>query len=68
MAVTVLIESGIVLKPEGLPLVVALHYRGSCTQRGKQPWSFLAGRSHDGNERVRILSDVVWPLPGHLTV
>ena len=60
MAVTVLIESGIVLKPERLPLVAALQRRGSCGQRGKQRWSFLAGRSHDDNERVRILSDAVW--------
>ena len=35
MAVTVLIESGIVLKPERLPLVVALQCLGWCGQRGK---------------------------------
>ena len=64
MAVTVLIESRIVLKPERLPLVVALQNRGLCSQREKHPWSFLAGRSHDDNERVRTLSDAVWPLPG----
>jgi len=68
MAVTVLIESEIVLKPERLPLVVALEHRGLCSQRGKHPLSFLAGHSHDDNERVRTLSDVVWPLPRHLTV
>lgn len=68
MAVTVLIESGMLLKPERVPLVVGLQYRCSYSQRGKQPWPFLAGRSHDDNERVRILSDAVWPWPGHLTV
>jgi len=63
MAVTVSIGSGLVLKPERLPLVVALQYRGLCSQRGKHPWSFLAGRSHDDTERVRTLSGAVWPLP-----
>jgi hypothetical protein len=63
MAVTVLIESGIALKPERWPLVVALQYRGPYSQRGKQPWPFLAGRSHDDSERFRILSDAVWSLP-----
>jgi hypothetical protein len=63
MVVTVLIGSGIVLKPEGLPLVVALQYRGSYSQRGKQPWPYLGGRSHADSERLRILSDAVWSLP-----
>jgi hypothetical protein len=57
-----------VLKPERLPLVVALQHRGLCSQRGKHTWAFLADRSHDDNERVRTLSDAVWPLPRHLTV
>ena len=68
MAVALLIESGIVLTPERLPLVVALQHRGLCSQRGKQPWSFLADRSHDDTERVRTLSGAVWPLPRDLTV
>jgi hypothetical protein len=63
MAVAVLIESGIALKLERLPLVVALQFRGFYSQREKQPWPFLAGRSHDDSERFRILSDAVWSLP-----
>ena len=55
MAVALLIESEIALKPEG--------YRGSYSQRGKHPWPFLAGRSHDDSERLRILSDAVRSLP-----
>ena len=62
MAVTVSIESGIALKPERLPLVVALQYRGSYSQRGKRPWPYLGGRSHDDSERLRILSGAVWSL------
>jgi hypothetical protein len=57
MAVTVLVESGIALTSERLPRVVAYQYRGAYSQRGKQPWSFLAGRCHDGSEMARILSD-----------
>ena len=53
MAVTVSIESGIALKPEGLSLD---------SQRGKQPWPYLGGRSHDDSERLRILSGAVWSL------
>jgi hypothetical protein len=60
MAVIVLIESGIELKPARVSLDVALQCRGSCSERGKQRGSFLADRSHDDNERVRILSDAVW--------
>jgi hypothetical protein len=37
MAVTVLIESGIALKPERLPPVVALRYRSFYRQRRKKP-------------------------------
>ena len=62
MAVTVSIESGIALRPEGLSLVVALQYRGSYSQRGKQPWPYLGGRSHADSERLRILSGAVWSL------
>ena len=43
MAVTVLIESGIVLKPERVPLVVGLQYRCSYSQRGETALSFLGG-------------------------
>jgi hypothetical protein len=55
MAVTVLIESEIALKPERWPLGVAFH--SSCSQKGEQRWPVLAGRTHDGTERHRILSD-----------
>jgi hypothetical protein len=62
MAVTVLIEWNCV-EAEEVAAGVALQYRGSYSQRGKQPWPFLAGRSHDDSERFRILSDTVWSLP-----
>lgn len=60
MAVTELIESGIALKPERLPLGVVLHYGGSYTRKANQPRPFLAGRNHDDSERFRILSEAVW--------
>jgi len=64
MAVIVLIESGIALKPERLPLEEDLHYWCPYSQREKQAWASLAGRSHADSERFRILSDAVWSLPG----
>ena len=47
MAVTELIESGIALKKRPL----------ACSQKGNQPGLVVAGRSHDGSERLRILLD-----------